>query len=213
MIFWTNRYFLVIILNKKSGSNFVFGIVAFVIFLVIIFIIIVAVRGDGKKVDTPKNGINSSSSFDKDKARGKTLKFSISGGVKADEKYKTLEMTVSPYARNIRVTKTYNNEVEKEDNLSNNQTAYDAFFAAVDSEGLFETKVENRKTDENYACPAQKHYRVEIVDGSEILHTAWTAFCDDTRYGTYDGYVNDIEALFKRQFPDYNKFMSGIKLN
>jgi hypothetical protein len=196
----------------KSGSNFIFGIVAFIVFLVIIFIIIVTVRGDKKNIDNSKN-VSNSSSFDKEKARGKTLKFSILGGVKADEKYKTLEMTVSPYSRNIRVTKTYTNEVEKEDNLSNNQTAYDAFFAAVDSEGFFETKIENRKADNSYACPTQKRYRIEVADGSEILHTAWTAFCDDTRYGTYDGYVNDIEALFKRQFPDYRKFMSGVKLN
>ena len=198
----------------KSGSNFIFGLVAFIAFFIIIFIIIITVRGNNKNIDT-KQDLSSlaSDNFDKETARGKTLKFTVLGGVKADEKYKTLEMTVSPYSRNIRVTKTYTNEVEKEENLENNQAAYDAFFAAVDSEGFLETRVENKKSDENYACPSDKHYRVEVVDGAEVLHTTWATFCGDARYGTYDGYVNDVNSLFRKQFPNYNKFMSGVKLN
>lgn len=198
----------------RSTSNFIFGIVAFVIFIIIFFIIIITVRGgsDKKKQDTPSSTIDNKK-FSSEKARNKTLKLTILGGVKADEKYKKLEMSVSPYSRTIRVLKTYNNEIEKEDNLGNNQEAYNAFFAAVDGQGFFDSKEEPKKPDENYACPTQKHYKIEVIDGAEVLHSAWATFCADTRYGTYDGYVTDVNTLFTNQFPDYRKFMSGVKLN
>lgn len=198
----------------RSTSNFIFGIIAFIIFIIIFFIIIITVRGgsNNKKQDAPI-AADAEKKFTADQAKGKTLKFTVLGGVKADEKYKKLEMTVSPYARNIRVLKTYNNEVEKEDNLGNNQAAYDAFFAAIDGEGFFDTKAEPKKPNENYACPTQKHYKVEVIDGSEVLHSSWATFCGEARYGTYNGYVNDVNILFTRQFPDYKKFMSSIRLN
>jgi hypothetical protein len=198
----------------RSTSNFIFGVVAFIIFIIIFFIIIITVRGGSNtgKNDNPVADL-ASKDFSADKAKNKTLKFTVLGGVKADEKYKKLEMTVSPTARNIRVIKTYSNEVEKEANLYNNQAAYDAFFAAVDGEGFFDTKKEAKKPDENYACPTQKHYRIEVVEGAEILHSTWATFCADSRYGTYNGYVTDVNTLFTRQFPDYRKFMSGVKLN
>ena len=198
----------------RSTSNFIFGIVAFVIFIIIFFIIIITVRGgsNNNKQDTPTS-TSTDKKFSAEEARNKTLKFTVMGGVKADEKYKKLEMTVSPTARNIRVIKTYSNEVEKEENLYNNQAAYDAFFAAVDGEGFFDTKEESKRPDENYACPTQKHYKVEVIDGADVLHSTWATFCTDARYGTYNGYVTDVITLFTRQFPDYRKFMSGVKLN
>ena len=195
-------------------SNFIFGIIAFIVFIIIFFMIVITIRGNKNDKPTNQNsGTSQNSDFSTDKARGKTLKLTILGGVKANEKYKKLEMTVSPYSRDIRVIKTYTNELEKEQNLDNNQAAYDAFFAAVDSEGFFKTKTETKKTDENYACPTQKHYRMEVIDGADILHSSWATFCSDTRYGTYNGFVNDVNLLFTRQFPDYRKFMSGVKLN
>jgi hypothetical protein len=53
-------------------------------------------------------------------------------------------------------TKTYSNEVEKEENLITIRAAYDAFFAAVDSEKDSSTLKKNLKADEYLRLPHSK---------------------------------------------------------
>lgn len=138
-----------------------------------------------------------------------TVSLTTQGRLVGDDKYRSVRVTVGRDFRRVEVLAGYNGIVEKSQDFSNNQTAYDAFLRALEQRGF--TKERKAATpDERGACATGNRYVYELKENGDQLQRAWSTSCDAGQ-GTFAG-NQVIRQLFQAQITDYGKFISGVSL-
>lgn len=131
------------------------------------------------------------------------------GRVVADEDRRTLRITVSEKERSVEILKGYDQLVETRKTYYNNNDSYNVFMRALDDAGYLREK-KSIVTDPTGACPTGKRYeyRLKVID--DQVSSLWNSSCRPLG-GTIGGDSSLIRELFKKQIPDYETVVKGVK--
>lgn len=139
-----------------------------------------------------------------------SVAYTIHGKIVGNELHHSIRITVDKGVRRVDVIEGYDGQVISSQQFNNTEAAYDTFLQAIAGEGFSKTK-DSTSSDEKGSCPLGKRYAFEAYENAEQkLHT-WATSCS-TKLGTFAGKRSTIEQLFKRQIPEYNKVVRGVKL-
>lgn len=147
------------------------------------------------------------------KKTGTKLKFTIKGPVVADENYREIVFEVGQGSRSVKVLKGYGLSLEKEMQLANNYSAYEAFAGALYSLGYINERSSVKNKTYQGECANGKVYYAEFVDAkNKTVKSLWRDSCS-VKTGTMSATPQSVLELFKKQFPDYKTFSSDISID
>lgn len=128
-----------------------------------------------------------------------------------EDQRKAVRIIVTPTSRTIQLLSGYEERVDRSEDFSNTQTAFDTFIRALDQMNFGKERTV-KQADERGMCPFGNRY-IYNLDGDTSLRS-WSDSCS-TSDGTFGGSSSntvDIRRLFQNQINDYTKFVSGTGL-
>ena len=135
----------------------------------------------------------------------------VQGPVVAKEKRVAYRLSVSRTDRVMQVIRGYDGFIEKEERLDNNEEAFGVFLKALDRAGFDRVDESYTNDDEEGVCASGRRYILTIEDEGIELFRTWKTSCGND-IGTSDA-PSSVRTLFKKQFPNFSKFVSGLGLN
>lgn len=177
------------------------------IFLIIVlFIWFLASRGNRPQQDL---GVQRSALTDY-ALTATEVRYTLEGEINARENHRSVQIIVGQSTRTITVFEGYQGKVLKSETYLNDSDAYRAFLAGLENSGYTKSRVATRNVDPLAACPTGKRYRYDIINGSDVKQSLWSASCNGTR-GTFNGNTSNVQNLFEAQVPDYDAFVDNIR--
>lgn len=136
--------------------------------------------------------------------------YTIYGPVVAEEERQAIRISATAAERRIEVLSGYEEKIQKSQNFSNNQAAFDALNAALEGAGFYEFN-QNNKTNEYTVCTTGQRYvyQARFSDGKD--YRSWSVNCGG-RLGSFQGQPNLVQTLMQAQIPNYSDFVSGVQL-
>lgn len=182
-----------------------------VVFLVIAGVILLLAGGSNKKSGPATPTTVQKQLYDYAGSADATVVFTQQGFIVGDDQYRAIRITVARDYRRIDVLESYTNRVIKTKTFENDQAAFDVFLRALDHADYTKTR-KSDITDERGVCPIGYRYVYEVKDGdNEVQHT-WSTSCS-SRLATSASKSDTVRRLFRNQITDYDRFVSGIRLN
>ena len=143
--------------------------------------------------------------------KDQTVQFTIIGPVVGEEEHYSIRIKVDRDFRTIEVVRGYDNTIVKSEEIANTLEAYEAFVAALTGAGFTRTVPPEGRGDELQSCPLGRKFSYEVEPGTSDSFHAWSNSCGN-KQGTFSGNGAIIQTLFQRQIPDYNKYVSDVRL-
>jgi hypothetical protein len=140
-----------------------------------------------------------------------SVSFIIDGPVQANETHKQVKITINQSVRVVEVLSGYEGKVEKTQSFTNNLEAYETFLKALQTTNFLKENSKIDEPDERGACATGYRYIYTLKDSGTEVKRLWTTSCG-SKTGTALTPYGKIKPLFEKQIPDYNKFISGIKI-
>jgi hypothetical protein len=134
------------------------------------------------------------------------------GEITAPEEHFSISITVSASSRTIQVYQGYEGVVVNSQTYTNDQSSYDAFYAALQQIGYFSERTPAQEVDRNSYCPLGIRY--SYIAGNDLNNpnqNTWNSTCS-SRNGTFGGNGGQARTLFKNQIPDYTTITKGVQL-
>ncbi len=135
------------------------------------------------------------------------VRFTTDGAVVGLERHQAIRITVDQSTRTVEVLRGYNGQVERSQNLANDHTAFKRFLTALNSNGYTIQDPEAAKS-EGGTCSLGLRYIYEATYNRGAPLRSWSSSCGK---GSFGG-ATSVRLLFQNQIPDYNKFVSGVRL-
>lgn len=136
--------------------------------------------------------------------------YEMEGQLNAEEQHRTIRISVNRNLRRIEVLSGYNFAVERSQDFSNTQSAYDEFLHALEKAGFDQSK-ETPHEDERGVCPLGQRYIYELQEFGDRLIRSWSTSCNRTE-GSFAGNANLVRQLFQKQIPNYREFTRDVRL-
>ncbi len=144
-------------------------------------------------------------------AAGKAVQYTIRGRIVGEEEHRSIRFTVNQNERRIDELQGYNETIVKTQQTDNTEEAYKAFIEALNGVGFTRTIAAEGRGSESQDCPLGRVYSFELgPSSSDVFHT-WSNSCSG-KQGTFGGNQRTVQALFEEQIPDYQQFISGVRL-
>lgn len=141
--------------------------------------------------------------------RNSVVSETTQGRVLGEDQYRAIRVTVNANNRTIDILRGYEGNVLKSESLTNTQAAYDTFLRALDNYGFSKTKT-TTFPDERGVCALSNRFIYDLQDsGKQVIHS-WSASC--SAVGSFAGNGPTVRQLFQNQIPDYNDFVSDVRL-
>lgn len=182
--------------------RYVFGFLAAVGLIVLVFILIVRGfnRGDS---EIQTNMV--------DYAKTQTVVRMVEEGeVNADQDHRSISVVIGRASNTIDLVQGYEGHVLQTKSYPSNEDAYATFLRALQLQGYTKGDADPQKQDSRGVCPTGKVYTFEIITGSATVQKLWTTSCGG---GTFKGKSAVIRQLFRAQIPDYSEVIRGTNLN
>ena len=190
--------------------RFLFGMVVVVLLILTVFLVFVDMpKKSSEEPVTSTTEQKKKQLYDYSGSDNSKVVFTHQGKIVGDDKYKSVRVTVTKTKRTIELLSGYNQRVEKKQDFTNDQAAYETFLRALDVAGFTKTK-DVANSDERGVCPLGHRYVFQLFDGSEQIQRTWSNTCSEIT-GTYAG-SRVTKDLFEDQITDYNEFMNRIYL-
>lgn len=141
-----------------------------------------------------------------------TVQFTDDGPVSADQTHEGIRVNVGQYATTIQIYQGYQNDITTSKTFENNPASYGTFLRAIElldyTGGV--TNPNSALADPRGVCSIGQQYTFQIIsgDGSNIQNY-WTTSCGG---GTFKGNVQQIQALFEAQVPNYPAIAGNVTL-
>jgi hypothetical protein len=171
----------------------------------IILILILLLRGGGDSASAPK-ALNLADYARSDSA----AHLVIDGPVVADQNHQQVKIDVDANEVSFTLQNGYDGDVVIQQTYPNNQNAYTNFLLALQHQGFTTGNTDPTMKDERGYCPLGQRKIYSFTDGSDQLMRYWSTGCN---VKTFKGNSDAVTTLFRRQVPDYSKFISQSKLN
>lgn len=134
------------------------------------------------------------------------------GALVGEDQRKAVRIIVTPTSRTIQLLTEYEERVDRSEELTNTQTAFDTFVRALDQMNFGKERTV-KQPDERAMCPFGSRF-IYNLDGSDTKLRSWSDSCTsaDGTFGGSNTNAGDIRRLFQDQITGYNKFISGTGL-
>jgi hypothetical protein len=186
--------------------KYVIGVIAVIIVTILAIVLIVNRDTNPQPNQTGKQAV---SLYDQAKDGG-TVSYTVAGKVVGDEERRAVRITVSDESRTVEVLRGYNETVEKSQSFSNTSAGFEEFLKALENAG-FSRKRTYDPEDERGICPLGRRFIYEFEKSGEDSLKTWSTSCS-AKQGTFGGVATTVRRLFQNQIPEYNEFVSGVKL-
>lgn len=141
---------------------------------------------------------------------GITLGLEVQGPVVAKEKATSYRLKVGRTERVAQLIRGYDGFIEKEERVDNTEESFSVFLKALEHAG-FDRVDGTENDDEQGACATGQRYILTIEDEGIEVFRAWKTSCGE---GIGNSTApKSVRTLFKKQFPNFAKFVSGTGLN
>ncbi|GAC1390575.1 MAG: hypothetical protein NVSMB46_00580 [Candidatus Saccharimonadales bacterium] len=141
---------------------------------------------------------------------GANVQLTISGRLVGEDKRRAVRISVNQNQRTVEILDGYGEVVERSEQFSNTQPAYDNFLHALDN-AQFTRSRKIPRDDERGTCPLGNRYNYELQVGNDVKSNLWNTSCSSAE-GTFIGNGPLIRELFRVQIPDYDTFTSNVSL-
>lgn len=138
------------------------------------------------------------------------VKLTIQGRLVGEEQRRSIRLTVSQSQRTVDVIQGYEGNVIKSETLPNTPAAYSTFLRALNNSGFTRYR-KGANSDERGSCPQEYRFIYELNKGSQQIQRLWSSSCGSAE-GSYAGSGPRVRDLFERQIPEYDKFITGVRL-
>ena len=192
----------------KRGSNSQLVPVILIVLIVVISVaaivalvntFILGDKPDGSKAseNAQEQSIKALTSIDT--SRG--VRMTVRGELKADEKFRSYQITVTPYSREMVTYAGYLDEQINEQKLDNNSKAYEQFVYALDRAGMMVgEELVGEKNDTRGLCFTGKILEFEILQNGRPLKKLWTSTCNKND-GSLKANSSRLGDMFLSQIP------------
>jgi len=138
------------------------------------------------------------------------VSWTIDGRVNGDDIHRQIRVTVSRDSRVIDVIQGYGGIVMTTKQYYNTLQAYDVFLRAINTEKFLLARKGVKNTDERGQCPLGFRNIFKLEQDNKQISRLWSSTCSGI--GTFAGNTADLQVLFKRQIPDYDKLTAQVAL-
>lgn len=182
--------------------RYIFGFLAAVALIMVVFILIVRGFGGGRpnaKVELV------------DYVKTQTvMRMTVSGPINLEEKHRSVIVVVGRTTNSVELVQGYQGMVLESKDYNTNEEAYASFLRALDLQGYTKGNTDPKRQDSRGVCPTGRVYTFEIITGASTVQKLWTTSCGG---GTFKGNTTTIRKLFREQIPDYSKIIRRSNLN
>lgn len=190
---------------ESASLRYILGFLGFLAAIVLIIVLIF--RLSSRNTDQAVTNLAPTPRLVEMVDSGASFVFTEEGPIVAEEDHYKIRITVSAAGRRVETIKGYQNNVVAQANYSNNAEAFDQFLSALDRAGY----TNDRKTEfesEAGVCSNGKRYLFESNSNGSIGRR-WSTNCREK--GNQGGDVDAIVSLYRKQIPEYNKFLSEAR--
>jgi hypothetical protein len=139
-----------------------------------------------------------------------SVSWTEAGRVNGDDIHRQVRVIVSRDQRVIDIIQGYSGNVINTKQYYNTQNAYDVFLRALNTEKFLLAKKNVKNTDDRGQCPLGLRDIFQLEQDNKQLARLWSSTCSGV--GTFAGKTADLQALFKRQIPDYDTMTRNVTL-
>lgn len=197
----------------KKYSNYIIGAVLliFAIILIIIgFNLVRSVFGGDTPAEQQTTAVKKVDLLAAPTAN-QAIQYTVHGPVVGNEDRRGVRITIDRTIRKVEVLQGYNDVVIKTQQTPNTQEAYQALVVALNGAGFVSNVAPEGRGDEAQSCPLGQKFSYELAPGSNTFRS-WSNSCS-SKQGTFSGNRSLIETLMQKQIPDYNEFITDVKLS
>ena len=184
-------------------------VLAFVGFILLIFLVILLFVGGGKKKapTTPVKPLTSYSNTDA------TVSMTIDGPINGDDAHRAIKITIGEDSRELDVIQGYSGTVIQSNPSYNSKDAYNVFLHAINSYG-FTLKGKNQPAnlDSTGQCALGNRYTFTLEQEGNVISSLWTTSCG-SKTGNFAGNSQILQELFQAQITNYNTLTENVSLN
>jgi hypothetical protein len=181
--------------------------VAFVGFILLIFLVIFLLVGHGPK-KTPATAPKPLASY---ASTDTQVVMTINGAINGDDTHRVIQITVDQNSRELDVIQGYNGNVIQNNTNYNTEDAYSAFLSAINVAG-FTIQHKGVKVEEAGQCPLGQRINFQLQQDGNILSNLWTTSCSNT-LGTLGGNSQLLQQLFQNQITNYETLTENVDLD
>lgn len=181
--------------------RYILGFISFIALIILGIVLIARVSNRGDNTIELAPTINLVEAVDSNA----DFVFTEQGPIVANEDHYQIRITVNRNNRRVEYIKGYEGTVVSQINLDNNEESFRQFLSAIDRVG-FDTTRETKFDSEAGLCPRGRRYILESEQADNSFRR-WTTSCNK-QLGDFGGNLNSVASLFRKQIPNYTKFVS-----
>lgn len=142
----------------------------------------------------------------------RSVRMTIRGGLTADEKFRSYQITISPAARVMTTYSGYLDQQVDSVQLENNTRAYEEFVYALNRAGMMGgTPLKGEDDDRRGLCPGGKIIEFETMQNSQSTKELWTTTCSGVK-GSFKGNSGQVSDMFLAQIPQGSDLLKAINV-
>lgn len=139
------------------------------------------------------------------------MRMTVDGPIVGESMHGAYQITVGRSAVNMQALRGYQDVVQDQTSLANNDKSYAVFLRAINFAGFSrgDTAATATQADDRGVCATGNRLIFEIIDGTKTVQRFWSTSCGG---GTFRGDAHNVKALFDRQIPQepYTKLSSTL---
>lgn len=141
---------------------------------------------------------------------GSQMRYVTTGPVVANQNFRKTTIIVSSSQAVIEITKGYESAPTLSRAFASNQTAFNNFIAALNSNGFTLTKAAAPGASREGSCASSNKFSYQIYSNGGYVQDTWNNSCNVTQ-GTFAGSTSAMQSLFQAQIPDYNTIAGSVQ--
>ena len=141
---------------------------------------------------------------------GSQMRYVITGPVVANQNFRETTISVSATQAVVEVKRGYEQPPTLSRAFANNQTAFNAFIAALGVNGFTNTKVAPAGANRLGSCSLASKFSYQVYVNGGFVQDSWNTSCD-TKQGTFAGSTSVVQQLFQAQIPDYAAIVGSVQ--
>ena len=142
----------------------------------------------------------------------RSVRMTIRGGLTADEKFRSYQITITPASRTMTTYQGYLDQQVNSVQLENNTRAYEEFVYALNRAGMMEgIPFTGEDNDRRGLCPGGKIIEFETLRNSQSTEQLWTTTCNGVN-GSFKGNSGQISDMFLAQIPQGPDLLKEINV-
>lgn len=181
---------------------------AFVGFIIIIFLVVLLFVGGGKK-NTPTAPVKTLPSYANTDAQ---VTMTIDGPINGDDVHRQIKVTVGADSRELDIIQGYSGNIIQSNPQYNSQDAYSAFLSALNLSGFtLQRKGASTSLSSAGQCALGQRFTFTLEQDGNVISNLWTTSCGSNT-GNFGGISSTVQQLFEAQITNYDTLVENVNM-